>query len=71
MSIRRDPIYISSDVWRSLFTVARSQEKTPDELADELLAGVIRDRYPGVINYLKAVHALEKDIIKTLGGSGK
>ena len=66
MSIRREPTYLSTDVWRALFIVAKSQEITPDELANELLNELIRSRYPSVIKYLNEVHKLERELIESI-----
>ena len=77
MSIRREPTYLSTDVWRSLWLIAKahppktddqgfSKIATADETADELLRGLIKDKYPQLLEHQKAVERLEKELLKTL-----
>ncbi|HZZ98609.1 MAG TPA: hypothetical protein VFG51_01620 [Candidatus Saccharimonadia bacterium] len=73
MSIRRDPILLSYDTWRWLRLLAKSESSpedgrimTPDEMADNLLRQVIKERYPQLIEFQKEIDKAEKQIIKTL-----
>ncbi len=72
MSIRRDPIYLSYGTWRALKLIgkARSEEGnivTADQLADEFLQVVIKEKYPQLTDHQKQIDKLERDLIKTLG----
>lgn len=73
MAIRRDPIYLSSEVYRALWLVSkinRSQGKdeiiTPDEVADLMLRKSIAENYPAVFEHQKNVEKLEKELLKSL-----
>jgi len=67
MSIRREPTYLSTEVWRALFVIARAFEVTPDELANDILDKAIKERFPSVLNYLAQVQKLEREVVKALG----
>ena len=72
MSIRRDPIYLSYDVWRELRLLAKAQTDegnivTADQVADDMLRQVLTERYPQLQKHQKDVAKLERDLIKTLG----
>lgn len=74
MSIRREPTYLSSEVWRALWLIAKARNPseahgicTPDEIADELLHVAIMERFPQLFEHQKTVQKLEKDLVKTLG----
>lgn len=73
MSIRRDPILLSYDTWRWLRILAKSESSpedgrimTADEMADNLLKQVIKERWPQLMEHAKQVDKLEKELIKTL-----
>lgn len=79
MNIRRDPIYIGTDVWKSLQLLAKSYhddliEKgnspnaitTPDFIADQILREVITQKYPQIANLQKQIQKLEDETIKTI-----
>jgi hypothetical protein len=77
MSIRREPTYLSTDVWRSLWLLAKanspktddqgmSKITTADEMADGLLRGIITEKYPQLLEHQKAVSKLEEQLLKTL-----
>jgi hypothetical protein len=79
---RREQLWISLDVCRSLWILAktrghRTDEQgfanaiTADELADEMLRDVIKERFPQLSEHRKAVAKLEKELIQTLGGGRK
>jgi hypothetical protein len=80
MSERREQLYLSMDVCRSLWLLAkvkgsRTDEQgfthmaTADELADEMLRSVIKERFPELLEHRKNVARMEKELLKTLGGS--
>ena len=78
MSIRDKPIYISTEVSRMLWLLAKAEGKTskdefgairnttPDEIADTMLRQAIRESYPQLPQHLAAIDKLEKEIVKTL-----
>jgi hypothetical protein len=73
-TIRRDPIYVSFEVWRALRLLAKSKDNgegrpivTVDELADALLAEVLVERYPKITEHLRQVDKSERELIKVLG----
>jgi hypothetical protein len=79
MSIRRDPIYISSEVWRWLRLIAKSRPETdretlnsgratlsPDEVADVILRKAVEQWYPELITAVKELDKKEKEIIESL-----
>lgn len=75
MTIRREPTYLSTEVWRALWVLAKSMRPedgepgrvmTADHLADDLLRATIRDKFPQLLEHQKAVEKLEKELIKTL-----
>ena len=75
MSIRRDPVYLSSDVWRALWLLSKyknldseivTAKCTPDELADDILREVIKDKYPQIFKHQKRIDEMEEILIKTL-----
>ena len=73
MTIRRDPIYVSLDVWRWLRLLAKSDTRpeshaptTADEIADQILRQAIREQHPQLAEHQKQIEKLEKDLIKQL-----
>lgn len=71
MAIRRDPIYLSYGTWRALKLIgkARSDEGnivTADQLADEMLQALLKEKYPQLTEHQKKVEKLERDLIKSL-----
>ena len=79
MSIRRDPIYLSSEVWRALWVLAQARGSrtdsqgfqimaTPDEVADEFLRESITKKHPQIFEHQKEVRKMEKALIKAIGG---
>jgi hypothetical protein len=74
MSIRREPTYLSREVWRSLWLIAKSKGQsevqapvTADEMADQLLHAVIKSKYPQLLEHQRAIDRMEKELLKTLG----
>ena len=77
-TIRREPTYLSTEVWKSLWVIAKAkggktddqgfvQMTTPDEMADDLLRELIKEKYPKILEHLKQVGKLEDELIKKLG----
>lgn len=71
--IRRDPIYVSTDVWRWLRLLAKSESipdenriMTADEIADQILRQAIREQHPQLAEHQKEIEKLEKQLIRTL-----
>lgn len=78
MNIRREPTYLSREVGRMLWLDAKSKGPvtdeqglqrvmTGDEIADGILRAYYKEKYPFVLEHLKAVDKMEKEVIKTLG----
>ena len=79
MRIRSSPIYLSADVWKGCWLIAQSKGTqtdeqglsrvtTADEMADNLLRELLKEKYPALMEHQKAVEKMEKEVIKTLGG---
>ncbi len=71
MSIRREPTYLSYEVYRALRLLARARrsetEKTSaDQLADEMLQAIITEKFPQLLEHQQQIDKLERDLIKTL-----
>jgi hypothetical protein len=72
LSIRREATYISTDVWRAAWLIARARERasvravTADEVIDALLRDAITDKYPQLLKHKKEVDELEKNLIAKL-----
>ena len=71
MSIRRDPVYLSYDVWRELRLLAKAQTDegnivTADQVADTLLRSVLTERYPQLRDHEKEVAKMERELLKRL-----
>jgi hypothetical protein len=73
MSIRREPTYLSSEVWRALWLIAKARTPdeahgicTPDQMADELLQATIKEKYPQLLEHQARVQKLEREVLKTL-----
>jgi len=71
--IRRDPIYISTEVWRWLWLLAKSESvpddnriATADEIADQILRQAIREQHPELMEHQKEIEKLEKALIDSL-----
>jgi hypothetical protein len=76
MAIRRDPIYLSYDVWRELRLLAKAQTDegnivSADQVADEMLRQILSEKYPQLGEHQKKVVKMERELIKTLGNGGK
>ena len=77
-SIRREPTYLTTTVWKALWLIAQAhgkkfdaqgfeQLRTADEMADELLGELIAEKYPEVLEHMKMVSAAEKSLIERMG----
>ena len=73
MNIRRDPIYLSTDVYRALWMLAKSKSPadggrimTADELADTLLREAIAQKYPQLFEHQTRIAEMEKELVKSL-----
>ena len=73
MRLREKPIYLSTEVWRALWILAKAEIKkpdnvmlTPDEIADDLLRQAIREQHPDLITHLAEMDASEKQLIERL-----
>lgn len=81
MNLRREPTYLTSDVWKACWLIAKfrsgklddqglSRATSPDEIAVELLRGAIKEKYPWLIEVQKAQAKLEDEAIKRLAEGG-
>lgn len=77
MSIRREPTYLSTDVWKCCWLLAKARSAecddqgltrvtTADEIADTILRTAIFEKHPQLFEHQKAVTKLEKELLKTL-----
>lgn len=74
MSIRRDPIYISTEVYGWLRLLAKADNvgrdersyATADEIADELLRQAIREQHPALADHRKEIEKLEEKLLESL-----
>jgi hypothetical protein len=79
MNLRREPTYLSSDVFRACYLLAkiRSGETdaqglartcSPDEIAVELLRWALKEKHPLLLEHQKKIAKLDEELLKTLGG---
>jgi hypothetical protein len=73
MGIRREPTYLSYEVYGALRLLAKSRRTetdliTADQLADEMLLAAITQQYPALLEHQRQVAKLERGLLKTLGG---
>lgn len=73
MNIRRDPTYLSSEVWKACWLIAKTRASeegrpisTADEIADTILRETLEQKYPQIFDHLKLVAKQEKELLKTL-----
>ena len=71
MSIRREPTYLSTDVWRAFMVLARSRSSegktiTVDQVVDEVLRTLVEKEFPQLFEHQKQVAKLELELLKTL-----
>ena len=78
MRLRSNPTYLSADVWKGCWLIAQSKGTqtdeqglsrvtTADEMADNLLRELLKEKYPQLFEHQKAVDKMEKEVIKVLG----
>lgn len=78
MSMRRETIYVSTEILRSLIILAKAQSgyqeeggtrniTTADDIAEKLLREAIKEKYPDLIIHLREVGKLQDELIKRLG----
>ena len=78
MNLRREPTYLSSDVWRACYLIAKwrsgkldeqgmARTISPDEIAVELLRGTLKEHYPFLLEHQKQISKLEDEVVKRLG----
>ena len=73
MSIRREPTYLSTEVFKACLLLAKFRtddvhNMTADEVADTILRDAIEDQWPQVFEFQKQVAKQERELIKQLGG---
>ena len=73
MNIRTDSIYLSTDVCRALWIIAKSKPlpdggsiMTADEIADGLLREAIAQKYPQLFEHQTRIAEMEKELVKSL-----
>ncbi len=73
MSIRREPTYLSYEVYAALRLLAKSRSSemesgtvTADGLANEMLRAYITEKHPQLFEHQKQIEKLERELIKTL-----
>ena len=72
MSIRREPTYLSKEVWWACWMIAKTKVSengnimTADEMADTLLREVIEERFPKLVKYQKRIAKVEANLLKIL-----
>jgi len=73
MKLRDKPIYLSYEVWRALWLLAKSEgpaeegrSVTADEIADQMLRQAIREQYPQLMTHQAEIDKLEKKLIESL-----
>ena len=74
--LRREPTYLSTEVFRACWLIAQSGSSklddpsrvvSADEVADTLLRDLLKEDYPEVFEHQKQVKKMETELIKTLG----
>lgn len=77
MNLRREPTYLSSDVWRACLIIARwrstkldsqglAKSTSVDEIATELIKSSLKEHYPQLLEHHKLVEKQEEELIKSL-----
>jgi len=75
MTIRREPTYLSTEVWRALWLLAKAitppegdpgRIKTADSMADDLLRTVIKEKFPQLLEHQKQVEKMEHELLKSI-----
>jgi len=82
MVLRREPTYLSTEVFRACLLLSKARGKrfdeqglptkcTADEVADGLLREIITSRHPSILEHQKVVAKLEENLITQLEGGSK
>jgi hypothetical protein len=77
MNLRREPTYLSSDVWRACWLIAKwrstrldeqglARTISTDEIAVELLRGTLKEHYPFLLEHQRQVTKMEDELLKRL-----
>jgi len=81
MTIRDKPLYISTEVYRWLWLLAKAEPRpqtqqdsydsriamvTPDEIADQILRQAIREQHPTLMEHQAQIDKMEKELVKSL-----
>jgi len=80
MTFRDKPTYLTTEVWRAMWVLARARTAragenepgverhftTVDETVDLLLRQVIKDKYPQLLEHQRRIDELEKKLIGEL-----
>jgi hypothetical protein len=77
MSLRREPTYLSSDVWRSCKILAQwrstqlddqglHRTTSTDQIASELLHMALKEWYPQLLEHHKRIEKLDEELVKSL-----
>jgi hypothetical protein len=73
MNIRREPTYLSSDVWKACWLISKTRASedgrpisTADEIANTILREALEQKYPQIFDHLRKVAKDEKELLKTL-----
>ena len=77
--IRREPTYLSTEVWKCCWLVAQSETGTldaqnmprtvtVDEVADRELYDRFKEKRPEIFEHMKEMRKLDQQFIKKLGG---
>jgi hypothetical protein len=69
MGLRREPIYITREAWRGLWLLSKASEKSPDEIANDMILADIAKNFPELVLYQAEQNKREQALIKTLGVS--
>jgi hypothetical protein len=79
MQLRREPTYLTSDVWKACYLLAKihsgevdaqglARNTSPDEIAVELLRWALKEKHPMLLEHQKKIAKLDEEFLKTLGG---
>jgi len=78
MKLRDKPIYLSGEVYRALWLLAKAELRppdsqgfespiaTPDEIADQILRQAIREQHPTLLEHQAEIDKMEKKLIELL-----
>jgi hypothetical protein len=77
MNLRREPTYLSSDVWKACLIIARwrsgklddqgmHRTTSVDEIANELIRASLKEHYPRLLEYNKILEKQEEELVKSL-----